>query len=278
MKKNILNIFKVLSGVLLSGLLFIIPFFVNSVYAEQIKYNQLFTNLSSINFGYGWDSSSYQETINSIEFIDNGNQHYLNLDYNLDISVYDFITLDFTQKNKLNSNYQFISKLNGYAQQFAFINDTTTEYIINVNNMNLNGNVSFYNIDETFEYNKLVVYISNTNNNSNLPLITMNVINNEEIFANGYEEGYNDAYQYYTNLQTEYNLLEYNYTSLQQLYNDLVTNEYTFENMFWSIGSVPMAFLMQSFNVDVLGINIRAIITGLITAIIVIWIIKKILR
>lgn len=246
--------------------------------AEQIKYNQLFTNLNSINFGYGWDSDSYEETINEISFIDSGNQHYLNLNYNIDISQYDFITLDFTQKNKLNSNYQFISKLNGYTQQFAFVNDTTIEYVISVSNMNSNGDIYFYNINESFEYNKLVVYLSNTNISSTLPLITMNAISNDEIYANGFEEGYNDAYQYYTNLQFEYNQLLSNYNSLEELYNGVVNGQYTFESLFWSIGSVPMAVLLQTFNVNVLGMNIRAILTGLLTALVVIWLIKRLFK
>lgn len=275
MKNKIKNILKYISIPIIATLIFFITL---SAQAEQIKYNQLFTNLSTINFGLGWDSASYVETINNIEFIDSGNQHYLNLNYDIDVSNFDFITLDFTQKNKLNSNYQFIAKLNGYTGQFAFINDTNREYLINTNNMNSNGDVYYYNINETFEYNKLVIYTSNTNNNANLPLITMNTINNEEIFANGYENGYNDAYQYYTNLQTQYNLLEQNYRTLQQQYRELAEGEYTFENLFWSVGAVPMAFLLQGFNVNVLGLNLRAIITGLITALVIIYLIKKLIK
>lgn len=79
-------------------------------------------------------------------------------------------------------------------------------------------------------------------------------------------------------LNTNYNTLQQNYNNLQNLYNGLATNEYTFENLFWSVGSVPMAFLLQSFNVNVLGLNIRAIITGLITALIIIWLIKRLIK
>lgn len=97
-----------------------------------------------------------------------------------------------------------------------------------------------------------------------------------------YKEGYNEALtiqqQKIDDLTNQLTTLQQNYNNLQQMYNGLAENEYTLENLFWSVGSVPMAFLLQSFNVNVLGLNLRAIITGLITALVVIWAIKKLLK
>ena len=100
-----------------------------------------------------------------------------------------------------------------------------------------------------------------------------------------YVKGLNDMQMKYDFLQQQYDdlivsnqQLQSNYAELESLYNGLASGQYTFESLFWSVGSVPMAVLLQTFNVNVLGMNIRAIITGLLTALVVIWLIKRLFK
>lgn len=88
------------------------------------------------------------------------------------------------------------------------------------------------------------------------------------------------------NLQNIINQLNSNISSMQNTINYLneqikLYNEnggYRFDNLFWSIASVPFGVLVSTFNVDVLGFNIGSIITGTITAFLLIWLLKKFMR
>ena len=97
---------------------------------------------------------------------------------------------------------------------------------------------------------------------------------------------YNDLEGKYDALQSAYNYnenqyltLSQNYATLLEQYNTLLNQtDYSFQELFWSISAVPFNFIASGFNVNILGANIGAIITGLFTASIVIWLFKKLFR
>lgn len=203
-----------------------------------------------------------------------------------------------TQANVIsNNNYDISKKESG--NEYNYISDITNlsliqtyqylyiGYYSTIDYDTDNDSAKFSIVNTTINFNYAIMNVygrgEQSEENSLEQLKARNESLNNELNQKNKEynklnEEYNTIQTDLSNLTNNYSNLQNNYTSLQAQYNDLASNEYTFENLFWSVGSVPMAFLMQSFNVNVLGINIRAIITGLITAIIVIWIIKKIIR
>ena len=170
-------------------------------------------------------------------------------------------SINFAQENIINNIIQIEIPINItyiYIGYFTEINyPTSIDFYYQV--------ITEIDMDNTF---------ININNN----LVSNEQYKNLEAKYNNLQQRNEETERTYWNLDQAYETLRNNYQHLQQQYNDLATNEYTFENLFWSVGSVPMAFLLQSFNVDVLGLNIAAIITGLITALLILWIIKKLLK
>lgn len=119
---------------------------------------------------------------------------------------------------------------------------------------------------------------------------------NSGSYEDGFNDGYNTIYSEYSILQSEYNqlytiynnlqssysslnstlsTLQQNYDTLQSQYNSLVNNEYSFNNLMWSISAIPFGIFGSMFNFDILGINFFALVTGIITGFIVIWLLKK---
>lgn len=144
----------------------------------------------------------------------------------------------------------------------AIVNNSDTNMLLNVDNLNFN---SIYM--QGFLPDYYSIGITPTSNSTDYLL--------------GYNNGiskYNELKGNYDYLQESYDYLLNNYRTLETNYNQLARGTYTFENLFWSIGSVPMAVLLQTFNVNVLGMNIAAIITGLLTALVIIWLIKRLLK
>ena len=105
-------------------------------------------------------------------------------------------------------------------------------------------------------------------------------IQNADVFSYYYAQGFSNGNSQYYDLYQEtlanYNSLDRSYTILLEQYNVLLNStEYSFSELFWSISAVPFGVLTSAFNVNVLGVNLRGIITGLFTALLLIWLIKK---
>ena len=63
--------------------------------------------------------------------------------------------------------------------------------------------------------------------------------------------------------------------SLNNTLNGYRNNQYSFESLFWGIGSIPFGVLGQMLNFDLMGINLFGLVSGLLTAILLIWLIKR---
>lgn len=76
------------------------------------------------------------------------------------------------------------------------------------------------------------------------------------------------------NLQNQVNqLTNSNQVLLQQLAN--ANNDYNLNNLVWSIGGTPFETFKTIWNFEFFGVNISNLIFGLLTGLIIIWIIKK---
>lgn len=205
------------------------------------------------------------------------------LDY-VDV-LYDTITID-------KSLLYVLTNSVGPSAHIIFYNNNSNvldlNYPYEVNDTNTSNDLPFpIELYDSYTFNKIRVYNLNPNNTygpggNKLYLSSSNASYN---YLLGYQVGYDkgsealDSLQAdYDNLDNSYNSLNSTYNNLLQQYNDLASGEYTFSELFWSISSVPFGVLASGFNVNVLGVNLAAIITGLFTALLIIWLIKKFLK
>lgn len=208
-------------------------------------------NTYNLNIYYSFSNSTTTFDINTIRYADYQTFIINNISGTQDGAQENIINNIIQIEIPINMNYIYI----GYFNEINY--PTSIDFYYQV--------ITDIDMDNTF---------ININNN----LISNEQYKNLETKYNELQDRNAETERTYWNLDQAYQNLQTNYRNLQQQYNELATNEYTFENLFWSVGSVPMAFLLQSFNVDVLGMNIAAIITGLITALLILWIIKKLLK
>lgn len=182
-----------------------------------------------------------------------------------------YITFDLSTNINLGFVCSFSSSSDSVPMEVSLFNNDNLVATITNTSDNMLLNVDNLNFNSIYMQGFLPDYVS----------IEITPTSNSTEYLLGYNNGiskYNELKGSYDYLQESYNYLLNNYRTLESNYNNLARGTYTFENLFWSIGSVPMAVLLQTFNVNVLGMNIRAIITGLITALVIIWLIKRLLK
>lgn len=277
MKKKILNILKYSCGLIIASSIFIISLFI-SANAETQETSIIYDALNNAEC----ELYDYNDTLVDTEQISFNTTTPTTFYFDQQLNgMYDQIS------GRPSQNYYIIIPLNMYINTSFLMTKYDRTNMINVklynnNEMIYNGgddiNFSFIVNEENLAFNKMEIegiYAPDYIN------FEFNMSYDGASYQKGYDEAYKEVYHWkttYETLENQYLTLNSNYENLLQQYNQLARGEYTFENLFWSVGSVPMAFIMQGFNVNVLGMNIAAIITGLLTALLVIWIIKKLLK
>ena len=107
------------------------------------------------------------------------------------------------------------------------------------------------------------------------------IVSKSTEFTNGYNSGYTNGIE--QGKETGYQQgKEEGYTEgktqgYQDGYNKGIEEGASLNGLILSIAQVPIDFITNCFNVTILGINIAGLITGFITAAVVIWILKKLL-
>lgn len=110
------------------------------------------------------------------------------------------------------------------------------------------------NIDDIFESHKDLVDLNNQ--------------------LNSYISQNNTLQSQVNNLQNQVNqLTNSNHVLLQQLAN--ANSDYNLNNLVWSIGGTPFETFKTIWNFEFFGVNISNLVFGLLTGLIIIWIIKK---
>lgn len=118
-----------------------------------------------------------------------------------------------------------------------------------------------------------------TRNNPNIALAITKVgtPNSTLGYDNGYITGHDDAIneinEYYKPIIQQY---KDNINTLAERISYLENGTRNYTNLIWTIGATPWESFKNIWNVEFGGINIANIVTGLVTALLVIYLIKKI--
>lgn len=262
-----------------SGVNYLTKTFVNPFGSGEID---LYNLTSQINSGYTSSSPCY---------IDSGNYVYaidfilMNSDSNFIVSYGDNLKCslisNYSSFASTNFCYYFSNMVNNQIEDLTFSYDVYKDALLN-NTFYANYDVGLFTLQsaDTLVNSKqyALPFKSITYNANNIGL---------EYYKMGYGDGYDnmkakyDALQEtYIETQTDLNYYYEEYNKAQQRIkelNDIIANQsdYTFSNLFWGLAQTPFGVLTSIFNVDVMGVNIGGLITGLLTACIVIWLIHR---
>lgn len=244
-----------------------LPYFTISFSGGTILYDTLLMYLNNCAYastvyydiGFSSDVLMWQQLVNDTTsgkyYISATNGNYTNMEVSW-IRFRNGSPLDFTNSNEFEPFQAY------FGNSFTYIDN--------------------YNIIASAEYADLQNRYSTLYNNYNDLLAKYNtLVTNYDTLNTTYDDllsQYDTMSTTLDDLTTQYNTLNTNYNTLLEQYNTLLNqSEYSFSELFWSISSVPFGVLTSAFNVDVLGVNLRGIITGLFTALLLIWLIKKFL-
>ncbi len=191
------------------------------------------------NFKYNIDSKNIDlvvSNIESIEFFDISNS------YNYDI-------IDYSLSNPpVNYNFKLdLENLSIFAISFTtnlnFNFDTSTQFI--------DGNV--------------------------IPVIKNTFISQYDSgYNSGYSTGVNESKNKINELNEEIKQQDKDIAYLNDRLNSLTNgDDFTLANLFWSIGGVPFETIKSIWNFEFLGVNLTQFFTGLITCLLLIYLIKK---
>lgn len=258
------------------GLISAFVFFISlSAQADTIDYELLTSNYNTTIYLMNTNVIDTQSNISFVN-IEGFNMVDTKYPYVSSVTNLNREVITYTTTKIINSNMNLYMKYNSSTTRINFNlnNETQFSFIQGTTPTTINNGLNVYKFTDEIEFDTIEIfnaYIGSSTENS----FYFTILNANE---RAYNQGYNTAIQKYDDLNIEYQRLLSNYNSLEQMYNALANGDYTFESLFWSIGSVPMAVLLQTFNVNVLGMNIRAILTGLLTALVVIWLIKRLFK
>ena len=261
------------------GLISVFMFFISlSAYADTVDYDLLTSNYNTTIY---LATSNVVDTQSNLSFENINGFNMINTKYpsaNSSTSALNREVITYTTNTikTINSNMALYMKYNNATTRINFnLNNVTQFSFLSTSTPTIiNNDLNVYKFTDEIQFDAIEIFNNYIGSKTETPFY-FTILNANE---RAYNLGYNDAIQKYNELDIEYQQLLSNYTSLEQMYNSLAEGQYTFESLFWSIGSVPMAVLLQTFNVNVLGMNIRAIITGFLTALVVIWLIKRLFK
>lgn len=154
------------------------------------------------------------------------------------------------------SNEPFV--LNNIYTSYHYSQGTNTSLLFNSGNFNYN----------TFVYSA-----------DSFDLYDLKNISISSYYSNAFQNGYNKAtadlkntIDNYNNIITEKDAL---IDSLNKQLSDSLQGKYTFSQLFFGVAQVPVQIIGGMLNFDLLGINLFAVFSGIFTALLLIWLIKK---
>lgn len=169
----------------------------------------------------------------------------------LDLTIYGFNKVILYDSN----NNEYVFEIPRDFQQESYNLDIT-----------LNGllikRIAFY-IDLNYHYDT----VDDFYNNNVKPYIISNYVTD---YIKGFNDGVNTKINEIIAKDREIKYLE------ERLEN-LSSGEFTLANLFWSIGSIPFETIKIIWNFEFLGVNLTQFFTGLITALMLVFLIKRFL-
>ncbi len=132
---------------------------------------------------------------------------------------------------------------------------------------------NFLIFNQNYEWNGLEIGISSLESGYNIKLSIGNLYS--QGFDNGYIAGQNASQGTINSLNNKITQLEISNSTLQNRINDLSKDKISFMSLFMGISNIPSNIMASMLNFDVLGINLLGLVTGLLSALLLIWLIKK---
>ena len=215
---------------------------------------------------------------------------YLALDFNfidnIPVKNVDFELIDFS-----NTGVEFNSFVvtNGYSTYTISLSNSIRHITYDVLFTNSSVDLTDYYLD-SWSFICKAIY------GNDFPYINSNYSVDSLTYNEGYYDGYNNGIKYVNNSNNErITYLENELSSLESQIDDLnamittknlvieslneqidsFNSDYNLNNLMWTIAGTPFESFKRIWNVEFFGVNISSIITGFLTGIIVLWIIKK---
>lgn len=216
-------------------------------------------------------------------------KHYVgNADSTLHLLAYDYY--QWNEPNEVMAKYINISIV------------SSIDLTISVNLINQDGSITYmpisrntdtqnyeiaFNGDDSRIVRDIFIeckYLNNTWVTAEQVISNINYVNDNNYtigFNNGYDSGVTDMRTEVDNLNNQLLQANSQITDMQLQINALneqissFSSDYGINNMLWTIGSTPFESFKQIWNVNLFGVNISRAITGFITAIIVLFVVKK---
>lgn len=146
-----------------------------------------------------------------------------------------------------------------------------------ISNFIFNQNVSsqFLIFNQDFEWNGLEIGVKSLESGYNIKLSIGNLYS--QGFENGYIAGQNSNSDYINSLLNNIQNLQNQNNDLLNQVKNLSENNISFLNLFMGISNIPGNIMSSMLNFEILGINLLGVVTGLLSALLLIWLIKKLI-
>ena len=146
-----------------------------------------------------------------------------------------------------------------------------------ISSFNFNDNVSsqFLIFNQDFEWDGLEIGVKSLESGYNIKLSIGNLYS--QGYENGFIAGQNSNSDYINSLLNNIQNLQNQNNDLLDQINDLSKNKISFINLFMGISNIPGNIMSSMLNFEILGINLLGVITGLLSALLLIWLIKKLI-
>ncbi len=140
---------------------------------------------------------------------------------------------------------------------------------------NANTSSQFLIFNQDYEWNGLEIGVKSLESGYNIKLSIGNLYS--QGFDNGFIAGQNSQSNYIDSLLTNIQNLKNQNNDLLNQIKDLSENNISFLNLFMGISNIPGNIMSSMLNFEILGINLLGVVTGLLSALLLIWLIKKLI-
>lgn len=221
---------------------------------SQAVKSLLYDNLGYLYFGY--NATYYTQTENPLN-VDSILNRY---NYSYDISIG---LRSYTYSQYANYNFEF----SGYANGSLADNGP----IASIQGVE---SYSYHTTSDRLSSGNLII---NFTNQTNLDYMRQQVLDTYPYKDTLELITSRDFVENVLSLEQENSALKAQISALQEQI-DLITSGDNMQVLIWSIAGTPWESFKHIWNVNVLGVNISGFVTGLITALIIIWIVKKLFK
>ena len=151
----------------------------------------------------------------------------------------------------------------------------SSENIISSFIFNSNVSSQFLIFNQDYEWNGLEIGVKSLESGYNIKLSIGNLYS--QGFDNGFIAGQNSNSDYINSLLNNIQNLKNQNNDLLNQIKDLSKDKISFMNLFMGISNIPGNIMSSMLNFEILGINLLGVVTGLLSALLLIWLIKKLI-